>query len=74
MKDIYTVIIIKRSGGDLSTASFVEFDDAVEYCIGEMKSNGSDVDETYAISELNEQMYYDDRDTEYYIEEANLIG
>ena len=77
MKTIY-VVIIKNPQGDLSTAGFLKFDSAVDYCIKDMCEYDQEleVDPEYQekiAEELEEQMYYksDFGDT-YWIEETTL--
>lgn len=76
MKDIYTVVITSKMG-DLSTCSFEEFDDAVEYCIEEMHATSDDYtefDDDKARDALYDQMYYEFLDFTFWIEDAKLVG
>jgi hypothetical protein len=77
MKTIYTVII-KNTQGDLSTASFLKFDSAVDYCVSEILQYDEELEENpdkqdKIMRELEDQMYYVSEfgDT-YWIEEATL--
>ena len=76
-QDIWTVII-KNPQGDLSTASFLKFDSAVAYCIGDICNYDQELEDDPEKQEkiagkLDEQMYYRSEfgDT-YWIEESTL--
>lgn len=71
MKDIYTVII--ESQGELSTASFLSFDDAVYYAAQEL-TEGMQTDFEELIPELEEQMFLKYGGKTVWIEEAQLIS
>lgn len=75
MKDIYTVIIISADGTDLSTAAFYKFEDAIAYCLEELRNAGDGYDEDLDMiqEELIDKRYYDDYGTTYYIEETKLM-
>ena len=78
MKNIYTAVLINKSG-DLSTVSFLNREDAIAYCIDEAYAEqGFDSfddpdwgDQVYF--KLDEQGFYEsDLGGKYYIEEAKL--
>jgi len=72
-KYIYTVIIIENCDGecgDVSTVSFVKYDDAIAYCLAEIDPE----DKQEVQEELEEQEFYNNGDVRYYIESAKLIG
>ena len=76
MKNIYTVVITSKMG-DLSTCSFEEFNDAVEYCIEEMHAtsdNHIEFDDDKVRDALYDQMYYEFLDFTFWIEDAKLVG
>ena len=75
MKDIYTVIIYDYNQGDMSTASFIERDEAHEYVAKEVGMEGDDIDIEELLDILDQDEYYESQNgTKYYIEEAKLIG
>lgn len=75
MKDIYTVILLNEPSGELSTVSFFDFDKAKEYVVEEVletDDGSTSIDDV--LDALESDMYYDDGNTKYYIEEAKLVG
>lgn len=74
MKDIYTVILFNEASGDLSTVSFNKYKDAQEYVAQEvLESDDGSINIDDVLNALDSDMFYDDGNTKYYIEEAKLI-
>lgn len=74
MKTIYTVILINDVDGDLSTVSFFDFDKAKEYVVEEVLEHddgSTSIDDV--LDSLEREMFYDDGNIKYYIEEAKLV-
>ena len=74
MENIYTVILLNDASGELSTVSFFDFDNAKEYVVEEVleHDDGSTfIDDI--LDSLEREMFYDDGNTKYYIEEAKLV-
>ena len=78
-EDIFTVII-QYEGNEPTTVSFIDFDAAVAYCMQELEDGGrfteyaddEEEEREYARNELENQRFFDDGGTYYYIEEARL--
>lgn len=73
-KTIYTVILLNDASSDLSTVSFFDFDKAKEYVVQEVLEHddgSTSIDDVFDSLEVD--MFYDDGNTKYYIEEAFLI-
>ena len=77
MKDIYTVILLNDASGELSTVSFFDFDKAKEYVVEEVLEHddgSTSIDDVLDVLDaLEVDMFYEDGNTKYYIEEAFLI-
>ena len=74
MKTIYTVILINDASSDLSTVSYFDFDKAKEYVVQEiLEHNDGSTSIDDILDYLEVDMFYDDGNTKYYIEEAFLI-
>ena len=72
MKDIYTVVLL--SNFDFSTVSFFDFDKAKEYVVQEvLEHNDGSTSIDDVLDSLEREMFYDDGNTKYYIEEAKLV-
>lgn len=74
MKTIYTVILLNDASSDLSTVSFFDFDKAKEYVVEEVleyDDGSTSIDDV--LDSLEREMFYDDGNTKYYIEEAKLV-
>ena len=74
MKDIYTVILLNDASGELSTVSFFDFDKSKEYVVEEVLEHddgSTSIDDV--LDSLEREMFYDDGNTKYYIEEAKLV-
>ena len=73
-KTIYTVILINDASSDLSTVSYFDFDKAKEYVVQEVLEHddgSTSIDDV--LDALEVDMFYEDGNTKYYIEEAFLI-
>ena len=68
---IYTVVIIGE-GNDVSTASFKDRIDAIDYCLEEISMLDDSDAFADAEQELEEQMFYDTGYLKFYIEESTL--
>ena len=74
MKDIYTVILLNDASGELSTVSFFDFDKAKEYVVEEvLEHDDGSISIDDVLDSLEVDMFYEDGNTKYYIEEAFLI-
>ena len=79
MKTIYTVILINDASSDLSTVSYFDFDfdKAKEYVVEEVLEHddgSTSIDDVLDVLDaLEVDMFYEDGNTKYYIEEAFLI-
>ena len=77
MNDIYTVILLNDASGELSTVSFFDFDKAKEYVVEEVLEHddgSTSIDDVLDVLDaLEVDMFYEDGNTKYYIEEAFLI-
>ena len=67
---IFTVVI--KNDYDLSTVSFRLTEDAIEYCISEIESDGEEIDHDELYDKLDEQRFYDGVRNKYYIEDTRL--
>lgn len=67
---IFTVVI--KNDWDVSTVSFRLIEDAIEYCITEIESDGDEVDHDELYDELEEQRFYQGTRNKYYIEDTRL--
>lgn len=67
---IFTVVI--SNNYDMSTVSFRLIEDAIEYCISEIESDGDEIDHDELYAELDEQRFYDGSRNKYYIEDTRL--
>ena len=73
-KTIYTVILINDVDGDLSTVSFFDFDKAKEYVVQEvLEHDDGSISIDDVLDSLEVDMFYNDGNTKYYIEEAFLM-
>ena len=76
---IFTVII-QWEQHEPTTVSFIDLGAAIEYCMEEIESGGrfteyaddEEAEREYVRKELEDQLYFDDGGTQYYIEEARL--
>ena len=74
MKDIYTVIGMNDASGSLFTVSFLTFDKAKEYIVREvLESDDGSISTDEILNSLEQNMFYDDGNTKYYVEKAKLI-
>ena len=73
-KTIYTVILLNDASGELSTISFFDFDKAKEYVVQEvLEHDDGSISIDDVLDSLEVDMFYDDGNTKYYIEEAFLM-
>lgn len=72
MRSIYTVIITDTNFSEYSTVSFEEYNDAIDYVIGELNGTKGFKEENIR-DILIEQDFYELNGVEFRIESANLV-
>ena len=77
-KNIWTVVLYDLPGTEVSTVSYDHYDDAVKYCMDELKEELDEEDfaecEERAKNLLDDDGYYETGNTQYMIYEARLYS